>query len=252
MEENGSQDLKLNEVIKMIFTPMFILKNRLSEINERLSRLRYIMLHQYIAVITRENENEITKMSSVYEAYEYIADKINSTTKSFNKEIKAYHIERAFVDMKVYDYSVCFEDGEKGHIHLCHGDDGCLQYVHICTDCGTFIINDHSEDYQYNPPSLMCPVCNKLRDPAKYPFQWVPRSSIDWIKYAGFYGRIVRKNLMTYAERKKLYRAFDNYQDKFHFYAHAEFIYWKSIFTRFTSIDKQFGECLRWVKLGWM
>jgi hypothetical protein len=68
------------------------------------------------------------------------------------------------------------KDGEKKHIFYTHnlpavaGNDGDLQYIHICPVCETFVMVDHSDQASTDP--LFCPVCNEGNFRAEYVFPW--------------------------------------------------------------------------------
>lgn len=91
-----------------------------------------------------------------------------------------------------------------GDLHIITGNDGDLKYWFICAECGTLILDDHADSYQYYRPSLLCPVCNKLKvnenGNIKYPFHFLKRDHEDWLGQAHWFSMLVRKQLMSEEE----------------------------------------------------
>ena len=83
----------------------------------------------------------------------------------------------------------------KGDVVFITGNDGDLQYWHICLDCGTLICDEHDEDYQYNRPTLLCPICNKAKD--SYPFKYIKYKTDQWYARADWFSGRTKAKLLT-------------------------------------------------------
>jgi rubrerythrin len=103
-------------------------------------------------------------------------------------------IERYFRDILIYGGDTMYKEC-RGDLHCVTGNDGDLQYIFICSECGTFIIDDHSADYQYNCPTMLCPICNPVND--RYPFEYVAKHHTRWANWAYTYSMYVKAPLLT-------------------------------------------------------
>lgn len=60
-----------------------------------------------------------------------------------------------------------------------YGEDGSLQYYHMCQKCGNILHDPHDEWY-VTEHDMMCPTCNSI-DTEKYLYATIPRGSMKWV-----------------------------------------------------------------------
>lgn len=60
-----------------------------------------------------------------------------------------------------------------------YGEDGSLQYYHMCQECGNILHDPHDEWY-VTEHDMMCPTCNGI-DVEKYPFKTIARGTMHWV-----------------------------------------------------------------------
>lgn len=60
-----------------------------------------------------------------------------------------------------------------------YGEDGSLQYYHMCQECGNILHDPHDEWY-VTEHDMMCPTCNGV-DVEKYPFKTIARGTMHWV-----------------------------------------------------------------------
>lgn len=60
-----------------------------------------------------------------------------------------------------------------------YGEDGSLQYYHMCQRCGNILHDPHDEMY-VTDHDMMCPTCNEL-DVQTFPYTTIPLGSLHWI-----------------------------------------------------------------------
>lgn len=62
-----------------------------------------------------------------------------------------------------------------------YGEDGSLQYYHMCQECGNILHDPHDEWY-VTEHDMMCPTCNDV-DTEKYPYRTIKRGTLEWIHH---------------------------------------------------------------------
>jgi hypothetical protein len=60
-----------------------------------------------------------------------------------------------------------------------YGEDGSLQYYHMCQECGNILHDPHDSQYVADH-DMMCPTCNGI-DVEKYPYKTIVRGTMHWI-----------------------------------------------------------------------
>ena len=60
-----------------------------------------------------------------------------------------------------------------------YGEDGSLQYYHMCQECGN-ILHDPHDEWFVTEHDMMCPTCNGI-DTAAYPYKTIPYGSMHWV-----------------------------------------------------------------------
>jgi len=60
-----------------------------------------------------------------------------------------------------------------------YGEDGSLQYYHMCQKCGN-ILHDPHDEWNVTEHDMMCPTCNGV-DVQRYPYKTILRGSGHWI-----------------------------------------------------------------------
>jgi len=109
-----------------------------------------------------------------------IATRFQSET--FEKEFRniyKYDMVREELNKMIYELNHYNKVLENTPFRCVYGEDGSLQYYHMCQKCGNILHDPHDEMYVADH-DMMCPTCNDL-DIETYPFRTIKRGTMHWI-----------------------------------------------------------------------
>lgn len=236
-------------------------ENRLRNINYVMSNMiiRYYLLQlekddkcKTFRDLLENKSDELIKFFREHDLYKHL---IKEGEKEYSDFLIKWNFETFLYDIYTYNYSVLFSKC-KGDLHCITGNDGDLCYIFICSECGTIIIDDHSADYQYNCPTLLCPVCNELREDSRYPFEYIIEKDEKYYDMLYHYSMYVKKQLLSNKDRderinyycsfelNRFKRFFKKFQMKRHFK--------KNITDKFVPMDYISGTDMSNVELKYL
>jgi len=249
-----------------------ILANRIKEKEENirqnynnLKNIDYCMSNSIFIDVINHDKSKYMTLGDVdidnvcidyrkHDLYKYLESNYGGEYSDYIIEVK---LKRFMYDLSIYSGKTMFNKC-KGDLHCITGNDGDLQYVFICSECGTIIIDDHSDSYQYNCPSFLCPVCNELKEDNQYPFKYYTRESPQWTSLVYFYSGLVKKQLLTEKELDDVILTF-KYFSKDRSWLYKKFMFYKiksefkrDIKKRFKEMDYIAGTDMKNIKLKYI
>jgi len=187
---------------------------KISQNTNKLENLNFVIRNLEIAETINKFKKDSTIFSELFKDKTFLKEiEMLDSFKDTSECAISMKLKRFVYDIQVYEFEALFTKCH-GRLHCITGNDGDLQYIFICSECGTIIIDDHSDPYQYHAPSLLCPTCNKLKvdenGDTKYPYEYIPRDTKRWATHAFHYSYYVHKNLLTKPEFEKCLDEFCN------------------------------------------
>ena len=241
------------------------IRQSLSRINNINYVIDNMIIRDYILQLDKDDECTTFRDLLKHKSEELIKFfKKHDLYKSLIKEEKDYSdfkiklcLENFTSDYKTYAYSTIFNtEGVKGDLHCVTGNDGDLQYIFICSECGTIIIDDHSAEYQLNCPTLLCPVCNELKDDSKYPFEFITNKDEKYYNMLFHYSYDVHKQLLTDKQLKEMINHYASFESNIFKRLYKRFIikrnFKKQIRQKFNPMDYIAGTDMSNVELKYL
>jgi len=202
---------------------------------------KYIKISQIFVDNKEFLKDNLKKFNWSDEGIKFI---VSEYFKIFNEEIHEMEVCQFFRDVSVYENLYELESS----LNIVHGEDGSLQYWYICSKCGNLINDDHSAEYQYDCPSLLCPCCNVVKEGAEYPFRIIPRNTTVWIHKVYHFAFYCKKNFLTFNQLWNILFENQNFFKKVKLCLY----YFKRVYLMPYKKPKYIAYCnMRWKKLGW-
>jgi rubrerythrin len=194
---------------------------KIRQIENNIKNIEYCISNDIFINILKTNKEKYNLLLDFSADFEFVIDEYKKSnlyptfndTKEKMSDGYIRHLLHSFTDdVSVYSAKTLYREC-KGDLHCVTGNDGNLQYIHICSDCGTIIIDDHSAEYQFECPTLLCPTCNELKENSKYPFQYITRQNEGWISRVHYYSMLVKKQLLSDKELDELINSLKHIKD---------------------------------------